>query len=130
MIFLAVILLLVVGFGVGLALLGVLGNLAPLDWLMLLGISSVAMLTAVVIYRGTLHRWVQGGKHPLSLRIVAFIAAALLWVAACQALLWSDIARAPIWNGDPGSAFLGALVYTTLLVALLAVGLAAPQRFR
>lgn len=130
MIFVAAILVLVIGFVVSLALLGVLGNLAPRDWLILLGISVSACLVAILAYRSGLQRWVQGGRHPLSLRIVASILAALLWVGACELLFWSEIARAPVWSGDPGSAAIAAVVYTTLLAALLAVGLAVPQRYR
>ena len=121
-------LLLVLAFLAGLGAVGVYATLAPMDWLLIAGLTAIVCLVGVGTYRAMLDRWVSAGKHPFSLRVFAGILAALVWIAACELHLWRRIANAEIWQGDTSQPLFVATAFTLMVVVLLVVGFAKPRR--
>jgi hypothetical protein len=127
---LIVIAVVLAGFLAAMTVLGVLGGLAPRDWLLLVGTTLTAALLGVLLYWTALRAWVRAGNHPLSLRILACTAGAMAWLLAFEALFWKHIADAPVWEGETEPALLTAVVFAVILSVVLAIGLLRPRRFR
>lgn len=128
--YLIVIAVVLAGFLVMVTFLGVLGGFAPRDWLLIVGISVTSALLGVLLYWTALKAWVQAGKHPFSLRIVASVAAAEAWLASFEGMFWEPITESAVWNGDTDLALAASALFILVLTGVLAAGALRPRRFR